>query len=369
MPGLSLCMIVKNEADCIERCLNSVKHVADEMIIVDTGSSDDTIDLCRAAGAAVYSYEWHDNFASARNYGLERATGDWILWLDADEELDKDDAVKLRELISREEADLFSIQLINYYGEQADDFHILQMAHPRIFRNRMGFRFVNPIHETLNIPEVLNTPELQQRIVLAPIKVHHYGYLDPVVDAKQKAERNLSLLLKQMNAEDKNPWIYYHIASEYYRIKQYQHSFQYVNQAIVLFLSEGMTPPSLLYKLKYSILLSLGSFRGAYPAIEKAICLYPDYVDLHFYKGLLLYFLGKTEKAIEAFDRCLELGDDQWSHLTQKGLGSFQAWYYKGLCLEQVNRQEAIQCYRQALLLYPDFEEAVQALARLQKTE
>ncbi|MGN8826630.1 glycosyltransferase [Paenibacillus barengoltzii] len=369
MPKLSLCMIVKNEGDCIGRCLNSVKHAVDEMIIVDTGSSDDTIDICRSAGAAVYSYEWNDDFASARNYGLERATGDWIIWLDADEEVDEADADKLREMLSGTEADLFSIQLINYYGKQADDYHVLQMAHPRMFRNRMGFRFVNPIHETLNITEVLTTPELQKRMVLAPIKVRHYGYLDEIVDAKQKGDRNLSLLFKQVSIEDKNPWLYYHIASEYYRLKQYQHSFQYVNRAIVLFLSEGMTPPSLLYKLKYSILLSLGSFHGAYPAIEKAICLYPDYVDLHFYKGLLLHFLGKTEKAIEAFDRCLELGDHQWSHLTQKGLGSFQAWYYKGLCLEQVNRQEAIHCYEQALLLHPDHQEAALALARLQTGE
>ncbi|MFS0559085.1 glycosyltransferase family 2 protein, partial [Brevibacillus sp. 179-C9.3 HS] len=130
MTRLSLCMIVKNEGNCIERCLNSVKHAVDEMIIVDTGSSDDTINICRSAGASVFSYEWNDDFASARNYGLERATGDWIIWLDADEEVDEADAVKLKELLPDTEADLFSIQLINYCGKQVDDYHVLQMAHP-----------------------------------------------------------------------------------------------------------------------------------------------------------------------------------------------------------------------------------------------
>lgn len=368
MSSLSLCMIVKNEEDCMDRCLKSVKPIVDEMIIVDTGSSDHTIDICRSYGADIYSYPWHDDFAAARNFGLERATGDWVIWLDADEEVADEGLEQLEHLLSNTAVDLYSVQLMNYYGKQISDYQVIQMAHPRIFRNGIGFRFKNPIHETLNVEEVLSKDEMETKMALAPIKVRHYGYLDKVVRDKQKSDRNLTLLLKQLRKQENNAWIHYHLASEYYRKKQYERSFQHVNRAIVLFLSDGLTPPSLLYKLKYSILLSLGSFRGAYPAIEKAIQLYPDYVDLHFYKGIMLLFLNKREEAIKAFDRCIELGENQWSHLTQFGLGSFQAWYYKGICMEKTDQQEAVRCFKKALSLYPDHQEAAEALTRLKQS-
>lgn len=87
-PLISLCMIVKNEADNLARCLTSVRGAADELIIVDTGSTDDTIAIARSFGAAVISFPWTGDFAAARNAGLEKARGTWILVLDADEELD-----------------------------------------------------------------------------------------------------------------------------------------------------------------------------------------------------------------------------------------------------------------------------------------
>lgn len=87
-PLISLCMIVKNEAGNLSRCLTSVRGVADELIIVDTGSTDDTVAVARSFGAAIVSFPWTGDFAAARNAGLEQARGTWILVLDADEELD-----------------------------------------------------------------------------------------------------------------------------------------------------------------------------------------------------------------------------------------------------------------------------------------
>jgi glycosyltransferase involved in cell wall biosynthesis len=89
-------MIVKDEESCISRCLNSVKDLADEMIIVDTGSTDKTVKVCESYHAQVFSCPWDNDFASARNFGLEKVTGDWILWLDADEEVSR----KNRELLN-----------------------------------------------------------------------------------------------------------------------------------------------------------------------------------------------------------------------------------------------------------------------------
>ncbi|WP_028987880.1 glycosyltransferase [Thermicanus aegyptius] len=364
---LSLCMIVKNEADCIARCLESAGPLVDEIIVVDTGSTDGTDAICRSLGAKVFSFRWNDDFSEARNYSLSLAQGEWILWLDADEEIEASPD-ELRELTASEAYDLYSFRLNNYYGARADRNQVITIAHPRLFRNRIGFRFHQRIHETLNVEEVLPGPDQKERIGSAPITIWHYGYLDDYVKKKGKAERNLSLLKEEVAKNENDPWLHYHLAAEYYRAQKFNLSFQHVNRSIILFILANQTPPSLLYKLKYSILLSMRSFEGAYPAIEKAIALYPDYVDLIFYKAVILLHLDKPLEAIGALDRCLEIGEQNLKHLTQKGLGSFQAWYCKGLCYEKLNDLEtAERCYRNALALTPNHSEAEAALVRLKR--
>ncbi|WP_347880764.1 glycosyltransferase [Paenibacillus sp. F411] len=365
-PVISLCMIVRNEADCIGRCLSSVSPYVDEMIIVDTGSTDDTPAICKEYGAKVLDYTWNEHFAEARNFGLHQARGQWILWLDADEELGEGGEL-LKQLATEAEYDLFSFELNNYYGTEVDDHRIIQISHPRMFRNGLGFQFRNKIHEALNVEEVFGSgSQMLERMGNAPVTLWHYGYLESQVQVKDKAKRNLQLLQQALSDNPEDPWLHYHMASECYRLKKLNESFQHTNRSIVAFLSNRLTPPSLLYKLKYSILISVGSYDGAYPAIEKAIMLYPDYVDLVFYKGVVLMQLKKFEAALEAFEQCLEIGDSNLAHLTQKGLGSFQAWHYKGMCQELLkNNPEAKKCYEQALMIYPQHAESIEALNKL----
>ncbi len=366
-PLISLCMIVKNEEESIERCIKSVKQLVDEMIIVDTGSDDKTVEICRALGATVYSYQWKNDFADARNYSLSLAKGKWILWLDADEEIHQDtDPNAFRRLAQTKMYDLYNFELNNFYGDEVDYDRVIRILHPRLFRNGIGFHFTNSIHETLNIDEILLKSNKEKRVGKASVCIWHYGYLDKYVNNKGKSERNITLLLDALTNNEEDPWLYYHLASEYYRLKDFTKSFQYINRSIVLFVMNQLTPPSLLYKLKYSILLSVGSFEGAYPAIEKAISLYPDYVDLLFYKAVILMQLNKYKEAIETFDQCLEIGEDHIKYLTQKGLGSFQGWYYKGMCYEKMeDKENAKKCYEKALALSPTHKEAAIALAKV----
>lgn len=364
--SLSLCMIVKDEEKYIGNCLKSIQGAVDEIIIVDTGSSDRTVEICKSLGAKVFEFPWNGSFSAARNYGLDRATGDWILWLDADEEVDSSDVYKLRDVLYSED-NILSIHLVNYYGEEPDSNNTFDVAHTRLFKNHKGFKFMYDIHEMLNINDVL--PEsVTNQIKIAPIKVYHYGYLDSVNKNKKKSERNLNMLKDALKQKDPNPWIHYHIASEYYNAKQYSTSFDYVNRAILDFLKQLNTPPALLYRLKYAILISSGSIEGAWPSIEKVTLLYPDYVDLHFYKGIILFFKGLFTEAIEAFNHCLEMGEDNLQYLTLKGVGSFQALFYKGCCLEQLGQiEEAAKCYAQAASLSNTFDSPVDALRKLIK--
>ena len=360
---LSLAMIVKDEENGINRCLDSVKDLVDEIAIVDTGSADRTIEICRSYNAQVFSYPWNNNFADARNFGLDKVTGQWILWLDADEEVVQEDRDQLNNDSLFEDYDALSVPLINFFGDQVDLDQVAQIAQPRIFRNHKGFRFENKIHEWLN----LSTAYAKDRVGFIDLKIYHYGYMNALIEDKQKYQRNVNLLLKELEADKDNPWTHYYLATEYYRRRDFKKSFEQVNQSISLFLKQGVIPPpSMLYSLKYSILIETGSWEGAWPGIQSAVKMFPDYVDLKFYMGVILYYKKMIPEALKSFEECIEIGEDNLNYLSLKGLGSFRAWYYKGLCLEELSRdEEAALAYLKAVKFSSSFTHASEALVKL----
>jgi glycosyltransferase involved in cell wall biosynthesis len=363
-PKLSLCMIVKNEEDYIGNCLKSLCDIVDEMVIVDTGSTDKTKEICLSFNANVYDYQWNESFANARNFGLEKATGDWILWLDADEELVTMDKNLLHDQLYSNVIDVLLVQHINYYGSYPpNDNNVYTFFNNRIFRNHIGIKFIGRIHEYLDIKSVERPITTE---TTTEIKILHYGYLDELVECKRKSERNLRILESAKLTTDYSPWIDYHISSELYRLKEYDKALKQVNISILRFLEKGLLPPSLLYKLKYDILLVADSAESALPGLEKAILLYPDYVDLHFYKGLIFLAKMQYENAILVFEHCLILGENNVKYLTLKGVGSFLALYYIGICNEALKDYvKAENAYTQALYLCPNHIDAHKKLVNL----
>lgn len=364
---LSLCMIVRDEEKWIEQCLNSVRHVVDEMIVVDTGSVDATPTLAARLGAKVYDYPWNDHFAEARNFSLKQASGKWILWMDADECLDASHHEAIDRLVHSDKW-LASVPIINYYGDYPAHPHrsyrILQF---RLFRNSPKIRFQNAIHEQL-----VRIPEFSESTVdQLPTVIHHYGYMNSPVQAKQKSQRNLLLLKKSMeHQQDYDPWLDYHLASELYRLGRLKEALASLNRAILRFLEKEKLPPSILYRLKYTILIELGLYEQSAASIEAALKLYPDYVDLHLFKGIILHQLKRYEEALLSFQHCLQLGDHNLIHLTSYGAGSFLAWYYMGCCYQQLNKHEqARTAFSKALDLAPDFNEALTQLVRCREKE
>jgi glycosyltransferase involved in cell wall biosynthesis len=118
---LSLCMIAKNEEKQIARCLGSAKNFVDEIIVVDTGSNDRTVEIAKQFGAKVVSHEWKDDFSDARNVSLEHASGDWILVIDSDETISKEDLEKIRQLIKDENGDAYKLTQRNYREKPSNE--------------------------------------------------------------------------------------------------------------------------------------------------------------------------------------------------------------------------------------------------------
>ncbi|MGN4669562.1 glycosyltransferase [Bacillus cereus group sp. MYBK234-1] len=330
-PSISLCMIVKDEEHCIEECLKHVCDLVDEIIIVDLGSSDNTINICKKYTKNVYCKTWDNHFAEARNFGIEKATKDWIFYLDADEVIEKIKPTSLKILLKKTQATIINLPILNYVGENLADYNQIFFSYQtRIFKNGIGIKFQNRLHETLCVPCEI----LESDIETFKINIHHFGYLKQVVKLKKKNKRNTELLIAEIR--NPNPWIDYHIGSELYREKFYNFALYFLNLTILKFIKNNIKPPSLIYRLKYNIYFDAGFIEGIYPNIEKAILLYPDYVDLYYYKGLSLFQLKNYTEALKAFEICLNLGEENPEYLILKGVGSFRALEYVNMCLKKI---------------------------------
>ncbi len=191
-PTLSLAMIVKNEEDYLAQCLESVKNLVDEIVIVDTGSQDRTRGIAKVFGARVYDFPWNGDFSEARNFSLSKVEGDWILVLDADEVIAEKDHRIIRELIQRGKRKAYTMITRNYTNKKLDNANLIDWEHNsgeyfeergsgwfptvkvRLFPNDKMLRFENPVHEVIDYAIKKEGYE----IVMCPVPVHHYGRLN-----------------------------------------------------------------------------------------------------------------------------------------------------------------------------------------------
>ncbi|MHA2854963.1 glycosyltransferase [Paenibacillus lautus] len=158
MIAISLCMIVKNEEHHLNRCLSRITDIVDEIVIVDTGSTDRTKEIARSFQAVVYDFEWIDNFAAARNFAFSKASQDYILWLDADDVLLEEDRLKLIALKENLTPDIDSVTML--YHLSSDEFGnvTFRLRRNRLVKRSRGFRWIGPVHEYLEVyGHVLNS--------------------------------------------------------------------------------------------------------------------------------------------------------------------------------------------------------------------
>lgn len=193
-PTISLCMIVRDEEQLLPQCLERVRPAVDEIIVVDTGSKDRTVEIARDFGARVLHHEWNDDFSEPRNVSLAAATGDWVLVLDADELVDEAAVPKLRLLAESEVAAGFHLRFVNVSENTAS--HGITM--PRFFRRFDSLRYVNAIHE--QVIESLQVEASARGLSIYPsdLRVIHHGYEKAIVSERGKEERNLRIFEKQL---------------------------------------------------------------------------------------------------------------------------------------------------------------------------
>ncbi|MCK4966329.1 tetratricopeptide repeat protein, partial [bacterium] len=197
--------------------LESIKDVVDEMIVVDTGSTDSTVDIAKKYGADIYHFDWCDDFSAARNFALDKAAGEWILYLDADERIDAENGRKIREVIGR--ADDFMAVSINHHTPQEKDNLIkyFSLDYCRIFRNDKRIRFEGRIHEQI-LPSI---NRLNGKVFKSDIIIDHFGYMVSDDKRKERLERNAALLLKSIEEEPNDGFMHFNLAKVYRLMGKY----------------------------------------------------------------------------------------------------------------------------------------------------
>lgn len=308
---LSVCLIAKNEEKNIARCLESIKCIADEIILVDTGSEDKTIDIAKSCGAKVIEHPWNKDFSAARNVSLEAAQGKWILFLDCDEEIPREDAMKLKELVSQDKNEGYYLRLINVIDGKVIGSAIVL----RLFRNRPEYRFKGKLHEQV-IKEIQNRYGIES-IQPAEIRIIHYGYDPNFTNVADKSKRNLDILLT-FPEEEKDGYYYYALGNEYARVNTYDialehylHSLQITNYKMYRYLYFPYLALNIVKSL--NILKRHNDSIKYVKEFQRAM---PDFKDLYFFEALCHMECLRYSKAKEAIIKYLEIKEGKFEYPT-----------------------------------------------------
>lgn len=216
MPTISLCMIVKNEESTLELCLNSVKNIVDEIIIVDTGSTDKTKEIARKFTDKIYNFKWVDDFSAARNYSFAKANMEYIMWLDADDVILHRDRIKFRELKNTLDPSVDIVMMKYNVGFDTNGNVTFSYFRERLLKRSGNFRWYEPVHEYL---------QLKGNIICADISVTHKKVHASV------AGRNLAIYEKILSqGKELTPRSLYYFARELKDNGRYDEAIEYFNR-------------------------------------------------------------------------------------------------------------------------------------------
>lgn len=306
MKQLSVCMIVKDEQDLLPRCLDSVQGIADEIIIVDTGSQDATKEIAQRYTNKLYDYQWDQDFAAARNESLRHATGKWILVLDADEYLAADDHGEWLDFLATEQPApnvAYTVPVINFTGEKDYEDEITTSPVTRLFPNFKDIQFERPIHEQLTRGMA---GELYHKKI--DLKIYHTGYQVSRVVKKDKHERNMLIFDRMKKNGNLSTYDWYTMGNQYRYAKEEEQAIDCYERAL-----KGNNENTAWYPHCVIGLISLyykhDRLNHSWQLTEEALVRYAEYPEYHFIKGVHLETLGFLVEAMHSYKKAIDVGE------------------------------------------------------------
>ncbi len=209
-PTLGAAIIVKDEADNISGCLESIGNICSQIVIVDTGSADKTPQICSRHGAEVYFFKWNGSFSDARNCALSLMRTDWIIAIDADEELDKQSAEKVCDHFDDSTTGGINVRIISRLHDGTSATH----CYTRIFRRNDAIRYTGRIHEQIRESienagfDILNSDSIDSNSIDSDIVIHHKGY----INSSEKITRNREIISEELAINPDDDYLKFHLA-------------------------------------------------------------------------------------------------------------------------------------------------------------
>jgi tetratricopeptide (TPR) repeat protein len=313
MPRLSVCLIVKNEERHLARCLQSVRGLADEVIVVDTGSTDGTIAIAQAHGARVCHFTWQDDFSLAKNFSIEQATGDWILSIDGDESIAQRDHDVIRRVLRRDDVDAAIAAQRHYLSsdttwigwrpgsggyEEGEPYPgFVDVDCRRLFRNVPWLRFRNRVHEEL-VSTDSSRPLREQRGAWV---IHHYGKLGGRDILRAKGEAYLRIGIRKVEDQPQDPQAHFELGVQYAELNEPAAAIPCFERALAL--SPVHRDAQLRVALCY---LDLQDYRQSLAALRLSARTLPGLAaDIALAEGNAHRGLGDERAAEQAFRRAL----------------------------------------------------------------
>jgi tetratricopeptide (TPR) repeat protein len=387
---ISLCMIVKDEEALLPRCLQSVQNVVDEIIVVDTGSTDRTVDVAQQLGAAIYHHAWKDDFAEARNESLRHAQGDWILVLDADETLIPDCLPALRQAV--QSPNCLAVTLLREeIGAQQNPYSLLC----RLFRRHPQILFQRPYHETIDdsAAMLLQQESHWELYSLPTAAIAHDGYRPEAIAQQGKSDRAERIMSGYLQAHPQDAYIcsklgalyvaqgrnaeglallqrglalqpeaaaiayelHYHLGLAYAANHQIALAQQHYEQALATELSDSLKLAA------YINLAALYSDHNAWTQAEAllthVLAIQPEWAIAHYNLGLVYKAQGNFGSAITAYQQAIAL--QPYSPEAYQNLGV--------VYLKQGQVLESLAAFQEAIALHILQDNSDEAI-RLQQT-
>ncbi|WP_312047948.1 tetratricopeptide repeat-containing glycosyltransferase family 2 protein [Anaerotignum sp.] len=297
---ISLCMIVKNEEKYIAQCLKSASLLVDEIIIVDTGSTDNTIAIANEYHSKIIQIPWENDFGKARNHSLAQATGDWILVLDADESLYIEDIQKLKDILQQTKANGIGLKFHNFIDEGSEENYNTHMG-VRIFRNHC-FHYQGAIHEQL-LP-INNTVAIN--IEPTDVRVRHFGYLKSN-SGKKKRERNIPIIQKLLDENPQDSFQLFNMGNEYMSDDDYSKALYYFEKAYENKDTTLAYCPHLIFR-RAICLNYLKRDEESLAILGEGVMLYPKCIDYEYLRGRIYKSHKQYSLAIASFEKCVSNG-------------------------------------------------------------
>ena len=298
--GVSAILIVKNEEARLRQCLSSIKGFVSQIVVVDTGSTDATVEIAKEFNATIGHFNWIDDYAAARNESLKLATEPWALWIDADEELDKDGISSLRRAVVRPHYGGYFTEIVNYTDDKAASNEFVHSA-IRLFRNIPGVEFTERIHEQVG-PSIAKLGMIWATIDGPCLK--HHGYRPAEMQSKGKLDKTIALLESVVREQPDDPFQWFNLANAHLIARRFSEAEHGAETCIRLLSGEKDFAP-LAFQILANARSNQDDVEGCLAACRDADNAGYGGILNEFERATVLAKASRNEEALQAINRCM----------------------------------------------------------------